>query len=158
MEWQPLIMANHADKTRWAGVEPDSYTHAIWYKTPQYIPGIPDQCWYKEPVYSGWISLYVIDPEHKPIYDAYIMNNDVWATWNMKLPVIKRIRISRIDYDTNVKWSKTAGRTDDERFHDLGFYDKLLARGVSADWLRKQVGQPRPFIQELPREEQDEEL
>jgi len=158
MEWQPLVMANHADKTRWNGVEPDAYTHAIWAKTPQFIAGIKDQCWYKEPSHSGWISLYIVNELEQPVYDAYIMNNDVWATWSIKMPAIRRIRIPRIDYDTNVKWGKNAGRTDDERFHDLGFYDKLLARGVNTDWLRRQVGTPRPLIIEQQPEEQDDEL
>lgn len=154
MEWEPLRIANFHDKTRWNGLEPDSYTHGFWDERPHYIDGIKDQCWYRDYQNGGWISLYVIKDIDYALYSLYRMDKTFWGIWHTNKPKEIRPRIPRIIYDNHIKWGKTSGRTDDERLFDLGFYDRLLARGADANWLIERTGEARPMDQ---LEEQDEE-
>lgn len=155
MQWQNLKIANHAEHSRWNGIEPDNYNFGIWYERPVFIDGISDQVWFKDSE-AGWMSMYVINEYTRPHYDVYLREQPWWAHWRAKNPHPIRPRMTRIDYDHQIYWAKNAGRTEDERLFDLGFYDKLQDKGVTADWIRQRVGEPQPY--NIDEDYDDEEL
>lgn len=158
MNWERQNISNHPGRTRWNGTEPDAYNRSIWDKRAHFIEGIKDQCWYKDLIHGGWVSLYVLDDYNKPLFDAYIKENSVWATWSPYKSSAMRTRIPSIVYDHHIKWGKMAGRTDDERLHDLGFYAKLAERGIPYSWIIERTGEPDPLEEVKDQEEEDLDL
>lgn len=156
INWDKTYINNYPNHTVWRTPEPDNYNFAVWHKRKHFLPDIEYQCWYRDKLGGGWMSLYVIPVEQQRIFVDYFTSNQVWATWQCTKPVSMRTRISNISLTLNKSWGKNAPRTEDERYYDMGFYDSLIARGAKADYVFKFAGVGRPQPQPEPEPEEED--
>ena len=152
--WELYKSTINPGQTRWAGPEPDNYTHAIYAENKHFIEGVEHQCWYKLPYANGWFSVYITTDE---VLNEYIKDKKIFAIWRCDAPKPIRTKVSRIRYEATKKWGeKNQERTADERLYDLGFVDKLIAMGVDPSFIEQTMGVPRPIqYYELNEDEKD---
>jgi len=146
--WQPPKMVNHPRGTTSLGLEPDNYNRAVVYAKPCYIPDIRNQIWFKDPSKNGWVSLYYVSEQELPIYNAWRVNNDYWASWSAFKAVQPREYINPIALkarNTEKNYVKT--RLYEERLHDQGYVLRLRERGVSQEYIDSKLGHARPLMQ-----------
>ncbi len=102
--------------------------------------------------------MYVLNDTNRHLFDEFVKQHRVWATWSPHKLSGLRTKIPRIVYDHHIKWGKMNGRTDDERLFDLGYYDRLTERGVPLSWIIEQTGLPDPIISVKIVEEEEEDI
>lgn len=144
IEWENTKIAKFKGRTRWNGVEPDNYTHGIAYERPLFIDGIEHQCWFKHN--NVWYGLYIVDDFTRPLYEIFLKENSWWGHWRAHRPHERRSRITRIEYETHLRWGKYSNMTEDEFYYLSGYYTKLIALGADPEWIRERTGDARTDI------------
>lgn len=147
--------------TTWSFPEPDNINAAIWHNKPHHIEGISYQMWYRDRARGGWFSLYYIDDNNRTVFDWYINQTAIWASWDHPKSTKPRERISGIELDSR-RWTGEVGKTQhtfEERLHLQGFFSKLVDKGVDPKYVERIVGNVRPEARafEYYREMCDEE-
>lgn len=139
INWERNKISNHPDHTLNALPEPDNYTHAIFDNRYHFIPEINHQTWFRWEMFNNYCSVYITTDD---VLDQYLIKHSPIA-W-CRLPNVKPIRqrFSRIDYDRHRHWRRTMCNdlTLEERLHDQGFFQDLMQKGVTEEFIRTHAG------------------
>lgn len=142
--WVMPRITNYPDSTWHSGIEPDNFTDAILYKKPCFIEGIKNQIWFKDKLHSGWTSLYYIADNEREIYSNWLKENEYWAVWQGTDIPKPRTKISSISLQTNdVNRKYNRSRIYEERLFDQGYFERLMSRGVTKEYISVKIGVAR---------------
>jgi len=132
--------------TTWSQPEPDNYNRASYDVRRHHIPGIENQCWYRDIASTNWFSVYYCKNQTElDIWLNYTNINKPLATWAYTA-VPLRNRISKIELEGGRQFAKNKSATADERMMDMGFYEQLVMRGADPDFIAQHIGVRRPEV------------